>query len=563
MSTTINIDKFVGVGFRGVVAPVSTYDPDAQAFITATALTNTTQKNIINELVLDLKAAGLWTRSYAIYPLITDKVTQVDIANQMKYNLKNPLDTNAAYRLSWVGGWTFASTGALPSSSYANTFLAPATAFAVDHNKHLSFYSRTNAATAGFSSSIGSDSGGGSPNYCRFTIRQSSNGRSSVYGGSNGTATAAAETDSRGFYLSSRTSSTASAFYKNGALIASGASTNGTTSQITQQLLIGAAFSGASVAYYDNKECSFATIGESLTELQSQIYYQIVEKYQVALGRSTSATLPFYYDRTKSNEYNAYIFATQITDATLRTAINTLIEDMKTIGVWTKVKGAYPMVTDKALQADMATQMKFNLVNPRDTNAAYRLGWVGGWTYASTGATPNGSNAYADTYIAPSTVLTLNSQHLGYYSRTSAMQAGTNYIMGSYNGGGTNAFALSLSSSGNTALSLINSTNAGSYPSLTHSNQQGFWMANRPNATANTHKLWKNGVNVGSTPTVTAGTLLGNTIWLGALPNPPLPGYFGNAQCAFATIGDGLTDTEVINYRAAVQAFNTTIGRQV
>ena len=88
-------------------------------------------------------------------------------------------------------------------------------------------------------------------------------------------------------------------------------------------------------------------------------------------------------------------------------------------------------------------------------------------------------------------------------------------------------------------------------------------MGNRTNSTANTHKLWKNGINVGSTPTSTQGSLLSNTIRLGGLPNPPLAGYFGNAQCAFASIGSGLTDTEASNFYTAVQAMQTTLSRNV
>lgn len=34
-------------------------------------------------------------------------------------------------------------------------------------------------------------------------------------------------------------------------------------------------------------------------------------------------------------------------------------------------------------------------------------------------------------------------------------------------------------------------------------------------------------------------------------------------ECAFASIGDGLTDTEAVNFYTAVQRFQTTLGRQV
>jgi hypothetical protein len=37
------------------------YDPDAQAFFTASGLTGATNLNAVNQLVLDLKAASIWT----------------------------------------------------------------------------------------------------------------------------------------------------------------------------------------------------------------------------------------------------------------------------------------------------------------------------------------------------------------------------------------------------------------------------------------------------------------------------------------------------------------------
>jgi hypothetical protein len=39
-------------------------------------------------------------------------------------------------------------------------------------------------------------------------------------------------------------------------------------------------------------------------------------------------------------------------------------------------------------------------------------------------------------------------------------------------------------------------------------------------------------------------------------------GYYAN-QFAFASIGDGLTNTEAANFYTAVQAYQTTLSRQV
>jgi hypothetical protein len=49
------------------VAPV---DADAQAFITAAAITDPTQQAAINTLVVDLKGYNVWSKMKAIYPFL-------------------------------------------------------------------------------------------------------------------------------------------------------------------------------------------------------------------------------------------------------------------------------------------------------------------------------------------------------------------------------------------------------------------------------------------------------------------------------------------------------------
>jgi len=109
----------------------------------------------------------------------------------------------------------------------------------------------------------------------------------------------------------------------------------------------------------------------------------------------------------------AFLNAAGITDATITTAIDTLVIQLKAIGVWTKMKAIYPFVGGNA------TTLKFNLKNPADTNAAFRLSFVGGWTHSANGIQGNGTNAYADTFLNANTALVNTSNHLSFYSRTS------------------------------------------------------------------------------------------------------------------------------------------------
>ena len=137
----------MGVYIKARVLP-PTYDPDAQAFFTASGLTGATELNAVNQLVLDLKGYGIWTKMKAIYPFVGGT------AALHKWNLKDPQDTNAAFRLVFTGGWTHSSTGALPNSTnaFANTYLDSAT---IGSTGSLGYYSRTNLLTAAINIDLG------------------------------------------------------------------------------------------------------------------------------------------------------------------------------------------------------------------------------------------------------------------------------------------------------------------------------------------------------------------------------------------------------------------------
>jgi len=96
---------------------------------------------------------------------------------------------------------------------------------------------------------------------------------------------------------------------------------------------------------------------------------------------------------TTDADAQAFITAAAITDATQQAAIDTLVKGMKADGIWTKMKAIYPFV------GGTATTHKWNLKDPRDLDAAFRLVFNGGWTHSSTGATPNGTNGFTGVRI--------------------------------------------------------------------------------------------------------------------------------------------------------------------
>jgi hypothetical protein len=106
------------VGTSTPVVPTVS-DANAQAFLNAAVITNTTQANAINNLVVGLKADGLWANMQALYPFVGGT------ASTHKWNLKDPRDLDAAYRLQFGGGWVHNTNGATGNgtNTFANTYL--------------------------------------------------------------------------------------------------------------------------------------------------------------------------------------------------------------------------------------------------------------------------------------------------------------------------------------------------------------------------------------------------------------------------------------------------------
>jgi hypothetical protein len=210
-------------------------------------------------------------------------------------------------------------------------------------------------------------------------------------------------------------------------------------------------------------------------------------------------------------------------------------------------------------QAYIASQFKYNLVNPVDSDAAFRLVFNGGWTHSSNGATPNGTNGYADTKLNDSS-LTPNSSHISYYSRTNVSPTNT-YEIGLYNGTKGIWFALRNSSLGSVFTGGIFQTGASGEVSVSNLDSTGFYLGGKNGST--TVKFYKNGTSVASA--AKADTTATNTsIYLASLNQNGTPAFgFSTKQCAFSTIGDGLTDTEASNLYTRVQAYQTALSRQV
>jgi len=250
---------------------------------------------------------------------------------------------------------------------------------------------------------------------------------------------------------------------------------------------------------------------------------------------------------------NAFVAAAGLTDATQKNAINQLVVDLKAYSIWTKMKAIYPFV------GGTADTHKWNLKDARDTDSAFRLSFSGGWTHASTGAKPNGTTGYANTFITPSTHSSQNSSHLSFYSRTNSTGDGMN-IGQIQTVPGLRGFhmAISFGLNSNQMRTRLNSENAST--SYTPTDTRGLFSISRINSSE--YKGFRNASNV-FTFTEASNTPGNIQMIIGAINTTDGVSNYSTHECAFATIGDGLTDTEVSDLYTAVNTFQTTLSRNV
>jgi hypothetical protein len=232
-------------------------------------------------------------------------------------------------------------------------------------------------------------------------------------------------------------------------------------------------------------------------------------------------------------------------------AIITLVTDLEDNNLWSKMKVIYPMIGGNA------DTMKYNLVNPQDTDAAYRITWTGSNTFDSNGVTFGGNtSSYGDTHInlSASAAFNQNSGHLSFYNRQ--VPTGEGYM-------GYRDF-----SSPSSVTNISVTAASGSY---------GGWCGvvdYRGDISTVVGQILISRTNSSTENTFVNGTLEISSS-LGSQPKEDLPIYLGaikqttgvgattDSTCAFVSVGDGLSSSEVSTFYTIVQNFQISLGRQV
>jgi hypothetical protein len=275
---------------------------------------------------------------------------------------------------------------------------------------------------------------------------------------------------------------------------------------------------------------------------------EILQNYDAQKSRYVSSVDP---------DAQAFITAAGITDPTQQSAINTLVVDLKSDGLWTKMIAIYPLV------GGTASSQKYNLKDPRDLDVAYRLTFYGGWVHDSNGITGNFTNTFADTYI-----VNYNLGQVGMYTTNgNIIVYGGRYALNyQYD---TLYYFPNISFYGDFNYEVgyfVNSTD-GSDIMFTFDGYLGLTTISGGDGTS---KQYHNGNLIANINPVAANpSPLSVSLWFGAVHtgfnmiDPTFP-FYSDGTFAFAFVTSSTLDsTENSNLYSIVQAYQTTLGRAV
>jgi hypothetical protein len=263
--------------FRTNYTPPSTFDADAVAYFTAAGITDTTEKDAVNQLVLDLKGTGsttnntdVWAEMLALYPVSPTSLAAA------AFNLKNP----ATYQIDWYNSPSHSSAGIAfnGTTQYGDCNFIPSTALASANDASVG--GSVNSVAAGTNYIMGSNVTT-SQRFLLYHLTSTINAQ--LFSTGNGIVNGSyAARD--GVFISSRRSSTDLEIYGAGTSLATQTGTHtGTLPNIPVFL---SAYNNAGTPLgFSQQTIDFAFLGKGLTDNQVTDIYNAITNYNTALSR--------------------------------------------------------------------------------------------------------------------------------------------------------------------------------------------------------------------------------------------------------------------------------------
>ena len=534
-----------------------------QAFIDAVGTLTTAEETAITNLVDGLKANNLWNKLDAIYPVIGGT------ASAHKFNLKDPRDTDDAFRLSFftegTGSITHDAQGMKTNTVDVNngagiythylTIPHMAAATATPYNLSLAQYNNNDQSLEAYPlifSGLWTGTGYGSPRIILFSdgIETSNVGDARFRIGSSNATASQYSADGKGFFVGA-SDGTLSKLYHNGTSIVQSSPTTVETVAAVRGFAInglanvapptvGSDFNGT---LYGTSRVAFFSIGnEDLTDNDVANFNTVIEAYQVELGRS-------------ADDAQNFITAVGTLTTAEETAIINLVDGLKTNGTWDKYHAIYPFV------GGTAAEHKWNLKDPRDLDAAFRMSWNGTITHDFMGVKSDGSTGYANTHFNPTTEASSNADFSMSVYKTGIEAGGSSKsYLGEYSNAGSEFTLIGWIGGGAKEGGVIAGLGTADYVPSAQSQQEGF-LAVTVNGDRDA-QYYTNGIATGAINTQ-AGAFGNRDMWFmranwgdGASSD-----YTDVSVFTFASIGKGLSATNIANDYAVIEAYQRELGR--
>jgi hypothetical protein len=256
---------------------------------------------------------------------------------------------------------------------------------------------------------------------------------------------------------------------------------------------------------------------------------------------------------TDTSALGKFIYATKISDAGVKAAVDSLIIDSRNHGWWNLCTTIYPLV------GGTADACKYNLKDPRDVDGAFRITWTGNISFDNSGVQSNGG--WGDTHVIPSSALSLSSNHISVYSVTDVYDTASVDI-GAEDSHGT--FQLAIYSGIPQGFYLSGSLQAYYEP---NPGLAGYFLGTRTSANISpaAGAVYRNGIAIQDSTLADADAEGLPNISLDILNknNYSVHTRGSNRKFAFATIGAGISSEMAVIMYADIQRFQIKLQRAI
>jgi len=249
--------------------PEHLYDPDAMLYFEQlTPQPSALYKEAVNTLIKQLKADGNWNKLDRLWNFATEyqQHATVSVANPSSSAIS---EVNSP---TWAAGFGYTGNG---TTQYLDTGFIPSSGgMYAQNNGSIGFYSRTNSDLA---SGVDMGCSNGTSTLTIFAR----NGNTFYNRINAASSTGVSNTDSRGFFAGSRSSSTTQLGFKNGSQVSSGSQTS--NALVTYNMYIMAYNnSGGGAAGWSTRQYALAFIGTGAID-QGTLYIA-VQNFATTIG---------------------------------------------------------------------------------------------------------------------------------------------------------------------------------------------------------------------------------------------------------------------------------------